>query len=112
MRTVTILIVSAWLVALLISTPMYVDAPGFSNFHHIMTDESILNTTTGGCMPPVDDKSSGFVLYSSILAFIIPALVLAGLQSSIMYRRSTIQNARVIRAKDMVILKYKPSILV
>jgi len=100
-RTVTILVVSAWLIALLISTPMYVDAPGFSNFTHIMTNASIRNTSQGGCMPPVDPGSSGFVLYSGILAFIIPFLVLIGLQSSIMYRRSTIQATRITRAQDM-----------
>jgi len=100
-RTVTIMVVSAWLVALLISTPMYIDAPGFSNFHHLMNETTIKNTSLTGCMPPVDPDSSGFVLYSGILAFIIPFFVLIGLQSSIMYRRSALQTTRINRAQDM-----------
>jgi len=76
LRTVTIMILSAWVMALIISTPMYIDAPGFSNFAHIMDNTTILDNSLGGCMPPVDPQSRGFVLYSSILAFILPAFIL------------------------------------
>ena len=88
--------------ALIISTPMYVDAPGFSNFAHIMTNESIRDTSLGGCMPPIDHESRGFVLYSSILAFLIPFFILGGLQSSIMYRKMIIQRKKVERSKAQV----------
>jgi len=99
LRTVTILILSAWVMALIISTPMYVDAPGFSNFANIMTMESIKNTSISGCMPPIDHDSRGFVLYASTLAFLIPFFILGGLQSSIMYRKMIIQRKKVERSK-------------
>ena len=83
LRTVTCLILGAWFMALVISLPMHIDAPGFSNFNNIMNKTTILDNNLGGCMPPVDPLSSGFVLYSSILAFFIPALILGGLQSSL-----------------------------
>eukprot|EP00092_Neocalanus_flemingeri_P063222 GFUD01076448.1.p1 GENE.GFUD01076448.1~~GFUD01076448.1.p1 ORF type:complete len:410 (-),score=81.96 GFUD01076448.1:117-1346(-) len=100
LRTVTIMILSAWVMGLIISTPMYIDAPGFSNFAHIMNETTIKNNSLGGCMPPVDHDSRGFVLYSSILAFIIPAFILGGLQASIMYRKMIIQRKRVERSKE------------
>jgi len=100
LRTVTCLILGAWFMALVISLPMHIDAPGFSNFNNIMNKTTILDNNLGGCMPPVDPLSSGFVLYSSILAFFIPALILGGLQSSIMYRKSRIQLKRVERSKE------------
>jgi len=96
LRTVTILILSAWVVALIISLPMHVDAPGFSNFNFQMNETTI---QTDGCLPPVFPESQGFVLYSSTLAFIIPSIILAGLQSSIMYRKMTIQSKKVERSK-------------
>jgi len=99
LRTVTVMIFSAWIMALIISTPMYIDAKGFSNFANIMTEETVKNDTLGGCMPPIDHDSRGFVLYSSILAFIIPAFILGGLQASIMYRKMVIQQKRVERSK-------------
>ena len=102
LRTVTIMILSAWVMALIISTPMYIDAPGFSNFAHLMNDTTILDNSLGGCMPPVDYDSRGFVLYSSILAFILPGFILGGLQASIMYRKHTIQQKKVERSKEQV----------
>ena len=99
--TVSILILAAWIMALVISLPMYIEAPGFSNFH-AMDEDSIRNITLGGCMPPVDYESRGFVLYSSILAFIIPSFILGGLQSSIMYRKHFLQGRRVERVKAEV----------
>eukprot|EP00091_Calanus_sinicus_P000886 TRINITY_DN10840_c0_g1_i1.p1 TRINITY_DN10840_c0_g1~~TRINITY_DN10840_c0_g1_i1.p1 ORF type:complete len:133 (-),score=18.39 TRINITY_DN10840_c0_g1_i1:489-887(-) len=86
LRTVTILILSAWVMALIISTPMYVDAPGFQSFPYIMTNESIRNTSISGCMPPIDHGSRGLFLFKH-LAFLIPFFILGGLQSSIMYQR-------------------------
>ena len=53
--TIILMIVSAWLMALVVSVPMYVDCPGFSNFTNIMTEESITDNSVGGCMPPVSD---------------------------------------------------------
>ena len=53
------MIVSAWIMGLIISTPMYIDAPGFSNFtREINYTGEIYNTTNGtiqivNCMPPV-----------------------------------------------------------
>ena len=43
------MIVSAWIMGLIISTPMYIDAPGFSNLNHDVTIEN----GSVNCMPPV-----------------------------------------------------------
>ena len=90
MRRTSLMIVTAWILSLLISTPMHIDAPGFSNFKNLVTEETFTD-----CMPPVDDDSIGFVLYSSTLAFFIPFLILGGLQSVIFYKRKTSQDKRV-----------------
>ena len=89
MRTTTVMIVSAWIMAFIISSPMHLDIPGFSTFPK-MTEEASVD-----CMPPVDPDSLGFVLYSSTLAFFIPFLILGGLQSFIFYKRNTVQSKRV-----------------
>ena len=92
MRRTSLMIVTAWILSLLISTPMHIDAPGFSNFKNLVTEETFDETD---CIPPVDDDSIGFVLYSSTLAFFIPFLILGGLQSVIFYKRKTSQDKRV-----------------
>ena len=43
------MIVSAWIMGLIISTPMYIDAPGFSNLNHDIT----IDNGSVNCMPPV-----------------------------------------------------------
>ena len=97
MSTITLLIALAWVMALVISLPMYIDRPGFSNFNHLMNESSILDNSLGGCMPPVDPDSVGFVLYSGCLAFVIPFIILGALQSAILYRRRVIQGRRLKR---------------
>ena len=53
--TAILMIVSAWIMGLLISTPMYIDAPGFSNLNR-----DIINNDNGSvnCMPPVSKTLS------------------------------------------------------
>ena len=55
LRPTTLMILGAWLMALVISLPMHIDAPGFANF--LVTDDSIKEE---GCFPPVgvDSKAS------------------------------------------------------
>ena len=93
LQSTTFMIIGAWVMSVIISSPMFIDAPGFSNFHHIMNETSIKGHD--GCMPPVDPDSLGFVLYSSILAFFIPFIVLGGLQGIIFYKRNHFQMKRV-----------------
>ena len=58
MRRTTAMILGAWCMALVISLPMHINSPGFSNFSNV-TDESLKE---GGCLPPVgvDSKESYF----------------------------------------------------
>ena len=53
MSTIHILMVLAWCMGLVISSPMYFDSPGFSNFYHIMNETTIMDNDQGGCWPPV-----------------------------------------------------------
>ena len=53
MSTIHILMVLAWCMGLVISSPMYIDSPGFSNFYNIMNESTIMDNSKGGCMPPV-----------------------------------------------------------
>ena len=52
-RSASIQILGAWLMGLIISSPMFADKPGFSNWNNLMNDESIKDNKMGGCMPPV-----------------------------------------------------------
>ena len=61
----------------------YSNSPGFSNFHDLTTAETIQDNSKGGCAPPIDPLSKGFVLYAGILAFVIPSIVLAVLQAGL-----------------------------
>lgn len=97
MSTIKVLISLAWVMALVISLPMYIDSPGFSNFANIMNETTILDNNLGGCMPPVDEASVGFVLYSGCLAFVIPFIILGALQSAILFRRRVIQARKLDR---------------
>ena len=97
MSTIKLLISLAWVMALVISLPMYIDSPGFSNFANIMNETTIQDNSLGGCMPPVDPPSVGFVLYSGCLAFVIPFIVLGALQAAILYRRRAIQGKKLKR---------------
>ena len=97
MSTIELLISLAWVIALVISLPMYIDSPGFSNFANIMNETTILDNNLGGCMPPVDPDSVGFVLYSGCLAFVMPFIVLGILQGAILYRRRAIQGRKLAR---------------
>ena len=63
MSTIHILMVLAWCMGLVISSPMYIDHPGFSNFYHIMTEDSIMDNSKGGCMPPVFSKISAYNVF-------------------------------------------------
>lgn len=97
MSTITTMISLAWVMALVISLPMYIDSPGFSNFANIMNETTIRDTRLGGCMPPVDPDSVGFDLYSGCLAFVIPFIVLGALQAAILSRRRVIQARKLKR---------------
>ena len=55
MRRTTLMILGAWCMALVISLPLHIDAPGFVNFN--VTDESLLE----GCQPPVGVDSKGSI---------------------------------------------------
>ena len=97
MSTINTKISLAWVMALVISLPMYIDSPGFSNFANIMNETTIKDNRLGGCMPPVDPHSVGFDLYSGCLAFVIPFIVLGALQGAILYRRRVIQARKLKR---------------
>ena len=58
MRRTTLMILGAWCMALVISLPLNIDAPGFVNFN--VTDES-LETVEGNCAPPVGVDSKGSI---------------------------------------------------
>jgi len=97
------MIISAWIMGLVISTPMYIDQPGFSNFtREINITDEIYNSTSGpinkvNCMPPVLEDSFGFVLYAGMLAFVIPSIILGGLQFSILYHLRLRQRNKIKR---------------
>ena len=67
MRRTTAMILSAWCMALVISLPMHINSPGFSNFSNV-TDEIL---KTEGCLPPVgvDSKESIFQSYNAAQSF-------------------------------------------
>ena len=52
MKRTTVMIFAAWCMALVISLPMHIYAPGFANFN---VTEGILEAQD--CMPPVTEES-------------------------------------------------------
>ena len=53
MKRTTVMILAAWCMALVISLPMHIYAPGFANFN--VTDETL---EVQDCMPPVLEEST------------------------------------------------------
>merc|ERR1712130_236845 len=95
-------ILLAWIAALCVSLPMHADVEGnnFSNFNHLMTEETVLDNNLGGCQPPIDPGSKGFVMYAAVLAFIIPTIILITLQTAIMIRKRGLAQRRIDRDKE------------
>ena len=58
MRRTTLMILGAWCMALVISLPVNIDAPGFVNFN--VTDD-LLKTEAGFCAPPVAPDCKGSI---------------------------------------------------
>ena len=74
-QTITLtnwMILLAWVMGLVISLPMHLEQPGFSSW----SSSSSINSTYH-CIPPQDAAHLGYNMYAAILAFILPALVLA-----------------------------------
>ena len=84
MSTIHILMVLAWCMGLVISSPMYIDYPGFSNFYHIMNETTIMDNSKGGCMPPVISKISACNVFQIKIDFLFIRLtqILLGLCST------------------------------
>ncbi|XP_023345574.1 tyramine/octopamine receptor [Eurytemora carolleeae] len=91
--TTNLLLIFSWLMALLISLPMFVEKEGFSNW-----PTSVRNNSMEECIPPVEPASTGYVLYAGLLAFIFPSLVLICLYAVIAHKMRETQQQRIDKA--------------
>ena len=83
----------AWLMACIISFPMYIRFNKFSNWTR--TVEKNFNA----CSTPAEPSSKGWVLFAGILAFILPMLILTTLYIAIGLRMRKRQSGKITRAK-------------
>lgn len=88
---VNLSILFSWLMGLVVSLPMHIHKEHFSNFSSLISG--------GDCMPPVDFLSSGYVIYSAILAFVLPTFILIVIYTLIATKMRVRQRGKVILAK-------------
>lgn len=96
-----VLIVLAWVVACVISFPMYVNVKSFSNWRRVVERH------TETCAPPTDPASAGYVIYAGTMAFIVPAVVLTSLYVAVGHHMRARQRARIGRAQKVVKMESK-----
>ena len=97
LATTNTAILLTWLVGLAVSLPMYIDRPGFSNWHN-MTHH--LNMTA--CYPPNDGQSRGYSIYAAFMAFIIPITIIIVLYIAIAGKMRSISKKRLLRLSARV----------
>ena len=95
---IPILIGSAWIMALVISLPMHIDYPGFSTWSQSFDGEST------SCAPINDPGSAGYSIFSAILGFILPAIVIIVLNVAIVLKMRIRSELKISRIQKMVIL--------
>ena len=87
------LILSAWLLGLAVSLPMYIESEGFSNWH---------NTSSTACYPPNGQQSRGYSIYAAFMAFIIPFTTIIVLYIAIAVKMRSISKRRLERLSTKV----------
>ena len=122
-------ILLAWLVAVLVALPMYIDRPGFSNwtvitrqldtgelrcylYLLILITQTILitadtnftsrNNNFTACSPPYDDLSKGYSVYAALIAFIIPIAVLIFFYLVITIKMRSKTQTKIKRIKSKI----------
>ena len=95
--TTNVTILSAWLLGLAVSLPMYIESPGFCNW----TLPTLHNNLTT-CRPPNDENSRGFSIYAAFMAFIIPFTVLIVLYLAIALKMRSISQLKLLRLNTRV----------
>ena len=97
--TTNFTILSAWLLGLAVSLPMYIESPGFCNWNNTTL---LLNDNVTACRPPNDEKSRGFSIYAAFMAFIIPFTVLIILYLAIALKMRSISKQKLHRLNTRV----------
>ena len=92
-RFTSYLIIMAWIIALAISTPMYMTVPRFSKWL------PQVDAHPKECAPPTESSSVGYVIYAGTAAFIIPASLLIAIYTSIGCKMHGRQTKKIKRAK-------------
>ena len=102
---VTILIMFAWVMALVISLPMHITYPGFSCWYN-----------SYACSPMDDLDSAGYRIFSAILEFIVPAILVIVLNFAIVVKIRIRSQLKISRIQQMVLFIFfvtlNPSILI
>ena len=102
---VTILIMFAWVMALVISLPMHITYPGFSSWY-----------SSYACSPMDDLDSAGYRIFSAILEFIVPAILVIVLNFAIVVKIRIRSQLKISRIQEMVLFIFfvtlNPSILI
>ena len=102
---VTILIMFAWVMALVISLPMHITYPGFSSWY-----------SSYACSPMDDLDSAGYRIFSAILEFIVPAILVIVLNFAIVVKIRIRSQLKISRIQQMVLFIFfvtlNPSILI
>ena len=84
--------------ALVISLPMHIDYPGFSTWSQSFDGEST------SCAPTNDPGSAGYSIFSAILGFILPAIVIILLNFAIVLKMRIRSQLKIYKIRKMVIL--------
>lgn len=105
---VNLLLLFAWTMPLVISLPMHINHPPFSNWNSLLYENGTEKTD---CMPPVDEFSQGWILHAGILAFIIPTILLIVINSLIWNKMNSWQERRVGMAKQQTVMERQATIL-
>ena len=89
-------ILSAWLLGLAVSLPMYIESGGFSNWHKV---------SSRACYPPNDKQSRGYSIYAAFMAFIIPFTIIIVLYIAIAIKMRSLSKKRLERMSTKVRIK-------
>ena len=121
-------IMLAWLVAMLVALPMYIDRPGFSNwtvitrqlntgelcylsFYNSLAQTTLISANTNStsknnnftsCSPPYDDLSKGYSVYAALVAFIIPVAILISCYLVIAIKMRSKTQTKIKRIKSKI----------
>ena len=122
-------IMLAWLVAVLVALPMYIDSPGFSNwtvitrqlntgelwwypsFYNSLAQTILISANTNStsknnnftsCSPPYDDLSKGYSVYAALVAFIIPVAILISCYLVITIKMRSKTQTKIKRIKSKI----------